>query len=160
MTLADVPMVGLLEPLCFPAPWPAETYRNELRHNQYSAYFVLRPGPGSASELPSVLAYGGYWLMGDEAHIVTLATHPDFRRQGLGEQFLVGLVAASQERRRSFGDAGSARQQYGCPGALCQMGFPVRGASPRLLSGQRRRRTVDDAVFWGHPTNSDPPTSG
>jgi ribosomal-protein-alanine N-acetyltransferase len=90
MTLADVPVVGALEPRCFPAPWSAQTYRNELLHNQYSAYFVLRPaGDG---KLPSVLAYGGYWLMGDEAHIVTLATHPDFRRQGLGEQLLLGLV--------------------------------------------------------------------
>ncbi len=96
MTLADVPMVGYLEPLCFPAPWSAETYRNELLHNQYSAYFVLRPVPGSAPELPSVLAYAGYWLMGDEAHIVTLATHPDFRRLGLGEKLLVGLVAAAK----------------------------------------------------------------
>jgi len=96
MTLADVPFVGTLEPLCFPAPWSADTYRNELLHNQYSCYFVLRPTMPGARGLPPILAYGGYWLMGDEAHIVTIATHPDHRRRGLGEHLLRGLIDEAQ----------------------------------------------------------------
>ncbi len=44
------------------------------------------------------------WLVMDEAHIATIATHPDFRRQGTAEQLmLVALRAARLEgARRAF----------------------------------------------------------
>lgn len=97
MTLVDVPYVGRLEPLCFPAPWSTDTYRNELLHNQFSAYWVLRPAGRMHDGVPPILAYGGYWLMGDEAHIVTIASHPDFRRQGLGERLLREMIEQAQQ---------------------------------------------------------------
>lgn len=96
MTLLDVPYVGELEVACFPAPWSPETYRNELLHNQYSFYWVLRPSAGKRGQMPPILAYGGYWLMGEEAHIVTIASHPSFRRQGLGEKLLLYMIHDAQ----------------------------------------------------------------
>ena len=91
MTLVDVPYVGELELQCFPAPWSTDTYRNELLHNQFSHYWVLRP-QADEGQMPPILAYGGYWLMGDEAHVVTIASHPHFRRQGLGEHLLMHMI--------------------------------------------------------------------
>jgi ribosomal-protein-alanine N-acetyltransferase len=92
MTLGDVPTIGELELLCFPAPWSPETYRNELLHNRFGNYWVLRPLPANQNGHPPILAYGGYWLMGDEVHIVTLATHPAYRRRGLSEQLLQRMI--------------------------------------------------------------------
>jgi ribosomal-protein-alanine N-acetyltransferase len=92
MTLADVPAVGKMEVLCFSAPWSPDTYRNELLHNGYSHYWVLAPEAGSPAALPPILAYGGYWLMGDEVHIVTVATHPLYRRQGLSERLMLAMI--------------------------------------------------------------------
>ncbi len=92
MQLDDVPAIGKLEILCFPAPWSPDTYRNELLHNQFGHYWVLRPRPDSDAGFPPILAYGGYWLMGDEVHIVTIATHPDYRRRGLSEALLVQMI--------------------------------------------------------------------
>jgi ribosomal-protein-alanine N-acetyltransferase len=91
MTLAHVSIIGDLEQACFAAPWPAATYERELRHNRLSQYWVIRPSV--QSELPPILAYGGYWQMGDEAHIVTIATHPDWRRRGLSEWLLLEMMA-------------------------------------------------------------------
>lgn len=93
MTVDDVPAIGELEILCFPAPWSPETYLHELRHNPRSFYFVVRPVPEAPPALAPILAYGGYWLMGDEAHIVTLASHPDWRGRGLGEWLMLNLIA-------------------------------------------------------------------
>jgi ribosomal-protein-alanine N-acetyltransferase len=92
MTLADVPAVGAMEILCFPAPWSPDTYRNELLHNGYGHYWVLAPGESKAAALPPLLAYGGYWLMGDEVHIVTVATHPQYRRCGLSERLMLSMI--------------------------------------------------------------------
>ena len=100
MTLDDVAAVAELEARCFVAPWTPDTFRHELQHNQFAAYWVLRPAAGATAgagrDLPSVLAYGGYWLMGDEAHIVNVATHPDFLRRGLGERLVTAMVAEAQ----------------------------------------------------------------
>jgi ribosomal-protein-alanine N-acetyltransferase len=95
MTLADVPAVGELELLCFPAPWSPDTYRNELLHNRFGQYWVLTPAAdlqATTDGLPLILAYGGCWLMGDEVHIVTIATHPGFRRHGLSERLLLLMI--------------------------------------------------------------------
>ncbi len=97
MTLEDVAAVAELEPRCFPAPWPASTYRHELMHNRLGFYWVIRSAP--ASGLPPLLAYGGYWLMGDEAHIVTIASHPEWRRQQLGEWILLEMLAQIHEQQ-------------------------------------------------------------
>jgi [ribosomal protein S18]-alanine N-acetyltransferase len=93
MALADVPTIGELEILCFPAPWSPDTYRNELLHNRFGSYWVLEPLATSELALPPIVAYGGYWLMGDEVHIVTVATHPQFRRQGLSEGLMQMMIA-------------------------------------------------------------------
>jgi ribosomal-protein-alanine N-acetyltransferase len=92
MTLADVPAIGELEILCFPAPWSPDTYRNELLHNRFGNYWVMEPMATAEPALPPIVAYGGYWMMGDEVHIVTVATHPQFRRQGLSEGLMRFMI--------------------------------------------------------------------
>lgn len=92
----DIETVGALEEMCFSAPWSRSTFRNELLSNQLAYYWVLRPGPDTAAALPPIVAYGGYWLLGDEAHIVNVATHPDYRRRGYGEMIVAGMADAAR----------------------------------------------------------------
>jgi [ribosomal protein S18]-alanine N-acetyltransferase len=95
MTLDDVPAVTVLEEASFTSPWPASSYRHELVGNPLSHYLVVRPADSKAT-LPPVLAHAGYWLLGTEAHVVTLATHPNWRRRGLGEWLLLEMVAQAR----------------------------------------------------------------
>ena len=58
---------------------------------------LLRPPdpPHSAQledELRSIVGYAGIWVMTDEAHITTIASHPDVRGRGIGEFLLVALI--------------------------------------------------------------------
>jgi ribosomal-protein-alanine N-acetyltransferase len=39
-----------------------------------------------------VLGYGGFWAIVDEAHISTIAVHPDWRGRGLGAMVLAALI--------------------------------------------------------------------
>src|SRR5579864_2622100 len=62
----------------------------------------LRPAdpPRSAQldqELRSIVGYAGIWIMTDEAHITTIASHPDVRGQGVGELLLVALIHRGME---------------------------------------------------------------
>ena len=73
MQLEDLPAVHAIEQSSFTAPWPPHAYRSELESNRLAHYLVARAGD-------TVAAYGGMWLMVDEAHITTFAVHPGWRR--------------------------------------------------------------------------------
>src|SRR5690348_1603473 len=45
-----------------------------------------------SSDLAAIIGFAGLWLMVDEAHITTIAMHPNYRRLGLGEFLLVSLI--------------------------------------------------------------------
>jgi len=97
MTLADVEFVAEIEQRSFSAPWSAGTFRHELEHNGRSVYWVLRPAqPQRDAHMSPIFAYGGYWLLDHEAHIMTIATHPECRRQQLGEWMLLEMLARAR----------------------------------------------------------------
>lgn len=108
MTVDDIDQVVVLDRLSFPTPWPAHTYRHEIISNRTSTMIVLEatepapgaPGNGASGSLlgrligrrPSsayssypLLGYSGFWKIADEAHISTIAVHPDWRGHKLGE---------------------------------------------------------------------------
>jgi ribosomal-protein-alanine N-acetyltransferase len=85
MRLDDLPGVHTIELASFPTPWPPHAYRNELESNKLAHYLVARAGD-------TVAAYGGMWLMVDEAHITTFAVHPAWRRQRIGERLLLAFL--------------------------------------------------------------------
>jgi ribosomal-protein-alanine N-acetyltransferase len=63
---------------------------------------LLRPPEPSRSpqleeELRSIVGYAGIWIMTDESHITTIASHPDVRGMGVGEFLLMALIHRSIE---------------------------------------------------------------
>jgi len=57
-----------------------------------------KPAPhGTPAASASIVGFAGLWLMVDEAHITTIAVHPQYRRQGLGELLLTSLIDISYE---------------------------------------------------------------
>jgi ribosomal-protein-alanine N-acetyltransferase len=48
-------------------------------------------------ELRSIVGYAGIWIMTDESHITTIASHPHVRGRGVGEFLLVALIHRSIE---------------------------------------------------------------
>ncbi len=114
MEARDVPAVAAIERLSFPAPWPISTFWYELTANGTGFYFVLlrpteRPGGGrwkrwlagmlGLPEETPVIGYVGFRLLNDaEAHITTLAVHPDWRGRGLGELLLLTALESALAR--------------------------------------------------------------
>lgn len=144
MTLDDVEIVGALEPLCFPAPWPASTYRHELRLNRLGFYWVIRPQRGHRRNgLPPILAYGGYWLMGEEMHIVTLATHPDWRRRNLGEWLLLEMLAQARSQGATEATLEVRVSNRGAQKLYQKLGFAEVGRRKRYY-----RDNGEDALLY------------
>jgi ribosomal-protein-alanine N-acetyltransferase len=114
MTLADIDQVMEIEQVAFSAPWSARAYRYEITENDHSTMLVVRPagaGLGAGQNGPwlrlarhlrlvgsgPVMGYAGFWLLVDEAHICTIAVHPNWRGRGLGELLLISLLDRSIE---------------------------------------------------------------
>jgi ribosomal-protein-alanine N-acetyltransferase len=51
----------------------------------------------SSNERSPVLGYAGFWLLMDDAHIATIAVHPQWRGRGLGELLLLSLLDRAAE---------------------------------------------------------------
>jgi [ribosomal protein S18]-alanine N-acetyltransferase len=96
MVLSDIDSVMILEEVSFPDPWHRSLYERELKSNRFSRYHVIVPQHEDASQ-PVVLAYGGYWLTGPEAHIVTIAVDPEWRGRSLGKWLLLALIKEARE---------------------------------------------------------------
>jgi [ribosomal protein S18]-alanine N-acetyltransferase len=92
MQLADLEAVHRIELASFSSPWPANAYRSELETNRLASYLVAKMDG-------EVVAYGGMWLMVDEAHITTFAVHPAWRRQKIGERLLLAFLDLAVDRQ-------------------------------------------------------------
>jgi [ribosomal protein S18]-alanine N-acetyltransferase len=88
----DLPAVMHIEQASFALPWPLKTYLYEITHDNLAYYYVLKPLPPLVSLLPAILAYVGFWLLYDEAHIGTIASHPKLRHHGFGELILLHAI--------------------------------------------------------------------
>ena len=107
MSVSDLEEVMSIERVAFSAPWSVRAYRYEITENRSSTMMVVRPAPRSEGGLGSlrrqfagrgpVLGYAGFWLLGDDAHIATIAVHPQWRRRGLGELLLLSLLDRGAE---------------------------------------------------------------
>jgi [ribosomal protein S18]-alanine N-acetyltransferase len=89
MRLEDVQAVHVIDTLSFSLPWSERSFRYELTQNPVSRGWV-------AEQDGQITAMLVLWLIVDEAHIATIAVHPDFRRQGIGEMILLHALRAVQ----------------------------------------------------------------
>jgi len=77
--------------LSFSMPWPERSFRFEVTSNPAARCWV-------AEAEGRIVGMIVVWMIVDEAHIATIATHPDFRRQGIGDELLThALVSALSE---------------------------------------------------------------
>ncbi len=168
MRLEDVPAVHNIESASFPTPWPDYAFRQELQTNRLAHYLIVRIGR-------EAVAYGGLWLMVDEAHITTIAVLPDWRRHGIGGRLMVGLIdvalvlgarvvtlevrlsnrpARDLYARFGFKPVGVRPRYYADNGedALIMTTDPLTEATMRTRIAQMRERYVEHAERSGEDT--------
>lgn len=82
MMVEDVPAVAELDQLAFTLPWTERSFHFEVTSNPASRCWV-------AEQAGRIVGVVVAWLLVDEVHIATIATHPDVRRQGIAQALLV-----------------------------------------------------------------------
>lgn len=110
MQVGDISEVAYIDRLSFDPAWPPRSYAYEINESSHSYMVVLEQreqkplrgwrrllqqwtiGREELEEQRHIVGYGGLWKIADEAHISTIATHPDHRGRGYGEILLAAMV--------------------------------------------------------------------
>jgi ribosomal-protein-alanine N-acetyltransferase len=140
MNLEDIPRVHEIDQLSFSLPWPEKSFHFELTENPSTLALVAEMV--LADSQPVVIGMSVVWIIIDEAHIATIAIHPDFRSRGYGRRLLVETLRRSIQRGAQLATLevriGNwiAQHMYG------EFGFTVAGLRPHYY-----RDNNEDAVI-------------
>ncbi|HEX6479624.1 MAG TPA: ribosomal protein S18-alanine N-acetyltransferase [Ktedonobacteraceae bacterium] len=114
----------------------------------------LLPGRSTATasspDLASIVGFAGLWLMVDEAHITTIAMHPDYRRQGLGELMLASLIDISYDIGAKWVTLEVRVSNYAAQNLYRKYGFREAGLRHRYYSDNQE----DALIMWTDEINS------
>ncbi len=89
--LEDLEDVMAIEPSAFGEHhWSRQSFVAELNKVE-GMYFVAQ-----SATTKQLLGYSGFWILDSEAHITTLAVHPQYRGQYIGERLLVNNISEAR----------------------------------------------------------------
>ena len=147
MHLEDLEAIHQIELASFSTPWPTNAYRSELETNRLATYLVARIDD-------RIVAYGGMWLMVDEAHITTFAVHPAWRRQKIGERLLVAFLDLAIDRHAREATLEVRLSNLPARRLYEKYGFRPVGLRPRYYSDDGEdalimtTETLHEPRFW------------
>ena len=87
MRLGDLDDVMEIEKLSFKSPWSGPVFLEEMARD-WAHVDVVRDLARRRA-----VAFGNYWQVADEVHLLNLATHPEARRAGHASRMLAHIVA-------------------------------------------------------------------
>ena len=90
MNVNDVPAIAELERVCFSDPWSENSISSEL--NNPLSYWLVAEDNGV------IAGYVGSQSVLDAADMMNIAVSSDYRRQGIGQALIEGLVAHLQQK--------------------------------------------------------------
>ncbi len=147
MTLKDVPAVHEIDCLSFALPWSERSFRFEVTDNPVSRGWVAECNGRLAAML--VL-----WLTIDEAHIATIATHPEFRRQGIGEQLMITALQAARAEGARMAFLEVRESNLAAQAMYRKYNFKITGRRPRYY-----KNNYEDAILMTLEDLSNLPAS-
>jgi [ribosomal protein S18]-alanine N-acetyltransferase len=149
MKLDDLDKVHSIDQLSFSMPWPKRSYHYELLENPTSRLWVVEiQNPDGTKDIAGMIVM---WIIVDEAHIATLAVHPDYRGRGIAKKLLIvslkdaisqGMRLATLEVRANNETAQELYRKFG---------FVISGRRPRYY----RDNNEDALIMTLHGLGKD-----
>lgn len=126
MRAQDVPEVMAIESVSFGRHhWSDDSFYNEL-NNQVGRYYSLVEKTSGR-----VIGYLGVWIIADEAHITTVAVHPEYRGHSLGEVMIVHALERCMGSSIHWVTLEVRVSNYSAQNLYYKYGFSSVGIRPR-----------------------------
>lgn len=140
MELKDVERVHAIDVQSFNLPWPERSFQFELTQNSATRLWVAEV-KDAQGEL-QVVGFVVIWLILDEAHVGTLAIHPDYRRQGIATKMLAHALLDARQAGAAKAFLEVRRGNLAAQRLYQRFGFLVVGMRPRYY-----RDNQEDALL-------------
>jgi [ribosomal protein S18]-alanine N-acetyltransferase len=128
MQIDDLSRVHEIDILSFSLPWSERSFAFELQENHNSIVWVAEVDlPGQPALVVGVIVV---WVILDEAHIATIATHPDFRGMGIARRILAKVLLAAYYRGARLAYLEVRRSNVTAQNLYHKFGFDVVGTRP------------------------------
>jgi [ribosomal protein S18]-alanine N-acetyltransferase len=129
MQIEDVRSVHEIDTLSFSMPWSERSFAFELAENRNSIVWVAEIEPPDNS--PVIVGVIVVWVILDEAHVATIATHPDYRGMGIARRILAKVLLAAYTRGARLAYLEVRRSNETAKILYRKFGFNVVGTRPR-----------------------------
>ncbi|MEN6409345.1 MAG: ribosomal protein S18-alanine N-acetyltransferase [Anaerolineaceae bacterium] len=135
MRLEDVAQVHAVDQLSFALPWSERSFRFELNENPNSLLWVAEvKDENGASRVVGMIVV---WIIVDEAHVGTIAVHPDYRRLHVGQKLLAQSLLAAMERGAVQSLLEVRRGNLGAQAMYLRFGYEVVGERPHYYQDNK-----------------------
>ena len=122
----DVPEIMAIESVSFGRHhWSEDSFHNEM-NNQVGRYYSLID-----TSRERLIGYCGFWIVIDEAHITTVAVHPDYRGNALGELMVVQVLERSMAQSIRWATLEVRVSNYSAQNLYYKYGFSSVGTRPK-----------------------------
>ncbi len=125
----DLEQVLTIDRQSFSLPWPESAYRYELLENQSSFLRVAEIELPDESRL--IVGVVVVWMILDEAHIATIAVHPEFRGQGIATRLMVSVMREAFRLEARLATLEVREQNTAAQRLYQRFGFNIVGRRPR-----------------------------
>ncbi|MFZ5968212.1 MAG: ribosomal protein S18-alanine N-acetyltransferase [Bacillota bacterium] len=137
MTVNDLDDVMEIEHQCFSVPWTKDAFLMEIEKNKFARYFVVEVDG-------MVAAYGGMWMIIDEAHITNIAVRHGHRGKGYGKGIVEALIEAAEKENIYRMTLEVRRSNIAAQRLYEQYGFACCGFRPRYYEDNQE----DAMIMW------------
>jgi ribosomal-protein-alanine N-acetyltransferase len=161
MAQADLSEVMRIDAASFPKPWPEPSWRHEIESNANARCWVARAGVPPRTLLQrllrkparrgTVLGIVCMWVVFEEAHIATIAVHPDARGRRIGDALMRTCVEQADAEGCSRMLLEVRVSNLVAQNLYRRYGFEVIGRRPRYYTDNH-----EDALVMVRETSSSP----
>jgi ribosomal-protein-alanine N-acetyltransferase len=136
MRLGDLDAVMEIERVSFRSPWTAQVFLEEISRDWAHVDVVRDLASGR------VVAFGNYWLVADEVHLLNLATHLERRRAGHASRLLAHIVQFGRARKCRLVTLEVRRSNAAALRLYRRFGFRAVGVRPNYYSEDQEDAVV------------------
>lgn len=148
LTAADIDRLLDLDRLCLGKFWSRQGFEDEFQRlprdranpDRPSSVFLGARIPSVSDEL---IGFAGLWAVGAEAHIITLAVHPDCRRQGVGRALVEALLQEAIAQRLEWATLEVRASNQAAQSLYESLGFTKLGERLHYYTDP-----IEDALIW------------
>jgi len=132
-----------IERLAFATPWVRQAFTDEMSRPWAHLEILRDPASGRA------IGFCNYWLVADELHLLNVAVHPDFRKQGHASALVHHVLATAHQAKARVVMLEVRVSNHAARALYQKLGFRQVGTRPKYYADNGEDAVLMDLEMAG-----------